>query len=98
MEKAIEELKNDYAIQKLPRKTFLENTAFVLLTLWSFNLMVDYKLSVLQEKHTLAQQLKSLRKILFEFAAVVFYNRCAIYLSFEITHPLQHNILNFNGL
>jgi len=98
VEKAIEELKNDYAIQKLPRKAFLENAAFVLLTLWSFNLMVDYKLSVLQEKHTLAQQLKSLRKILFEFAAVVFYDRCAISLSFEITHPLQHNILNFNDL
>lgn len=98
VEKAIEEIKNDYAIQKLPRKAFLENTAYVLLTLWSFNLLVDYKLSVLQEKHTLTQQLKSLRKILFEFAAVVFYDRCAIYLSFEITHPLQHNILAFNGL
>ena len=60
--------------------------------------MVDYKLSVLKDKNTLAQQLKSLRKVLFDFAAVAFYDRCAIYLSFEINHPLQHNILNFNGL
>ena len=98
VEKLIEELKNDFAIQKLPRKAFRENTCFVLLTLWSFNLMVDYKLSVLQEKTTLFQQLKSLRKILFDFAAVVIYQRYAIYLSFEITHPLQHNILAFNDL
>ena len=98
VEKLIEEIKNDYGIQKLPRKAFLENTAFVLLTLWSFNLMVDYKLSVLQEENTLSKQLKSLRKILFDFAAVVFYKRCAVYLSFEITHPLQHNLLAFNGL
>jgi hypothetical protein len=60
--------------------------------------MVDYKLSVLQEENTLSKQLKSLRKILFDFAAVVFYKRCAVYLSFEITHPLQHNLLAFNGL
>ena len=86
IEKLIEELKNDFAIQKLPRKLFLQNTCFVLLTLWSFNLLVDYKLSVLQDHTTLAQQLKSLRKTLFEFAAVVIYDRCAIYLSFEITH------------
>ena len=79
VEKLIEEIKNDYGIQKLPRKAFLENTAFVLLTLWSFNLMVDYKLSVLQEENTLSKQLKSLRKILFDFAAVVFYKRCAVY-------------------
>ena len=98
VEKAIEELKNDYAIQKLPRKAYKENTAFVLLTLWSFNLMVDYKLSVLQDKNTLAQQLKSLRKVLFDFAAVAFYDRCAIYLSFETNHPLQRNIVDFNGL
>ena len=33
--------------------------------------MVDYKLPVLQDKATLFQQLKSLRKPLFEFAAAV---------------------------
>jgi len=55
VKKLIEELKNDFAIQKLPRKAFLQNTCFVILTLWSFNLMVDYKLSVLQEKPTLFQ-------------------------------------------
>ena len=98
VEKLIEELKNDFAIEKLPRKDFQQNTCFVLLTLWSFNLMVDYKLSVLQEKATLFQQLKSLRKPLFEFAAVAIYDRCAIYLSFEITHDLQLKLLNFNGL
>ena len=97
-DKLIEELKNDFAIQKLPRKLFLQNTCFVLLTLWSFNLMVDYKLSVLQDRNTLTQQLNSLRKSLFHFAAVVIYERCAIYLSFEITHEIQHKLLNFNGL
>jgi hypothetical protein len=98
VEKVIEELKNEFAIQKLPRKNFQQNTCFVLLTLWSFNLMVDYKLTVLKNEATLFQQLTSLRKILFEFAAVVFYERCAIRLSFEITHPLQLNLINFNGL
>jgi len=98
IEKLIEELKNDFAIQKLPRKPFLQNTCFVILTLWSFNLMVDYKLSVLQDRTTLTRQLKSLRKSLFDFPAVAIYERCAIYLSFVITHHLQHNILDFNGL
>lgn len=98
VEKLIEELKNDFAIQKLPRKKFQQNTCFVLLTLWSFNLMVDYKLSVLQDHATLAQQLKSLRKSLFDFAAMVIYDRCAIYLSFEITHETQQRLINFNGL
>lgn len=98
IEKVIEELKNDFAIQKLPRKDFQHNTCFVLLTLWSFNLMVDYKLSVLLDRDTLFQQLKSLRKPLFEFAAVAIYDRAVIYLSLEITHKLQLNILNFNGL
>ena len=98
VEKIIEEIKNDYAIQKLPRKPFRDNTGFVLLTLWSFNLMVDYKLTVLQDDDAFFQQLKSLRRILFDFAAIVVYQRCALYLSFEITHPLQANILTFNGL
>lgn len=98
IEKLIEELKNDFAIQKLPRKLFLQNTCFVLLTLWSFNLMVDYKLSVLQDHTTLTQQLNSLRKALFDFAAVVIYERSTIYLSFVITHQIQHRLLNFNGL
>jgi hypothetical protein len=98
VEKIIEEIKNDYAIQKLPRKPFRDNASFVLLTLWSFNLMVDYKLAVLQDADALFQQLKSLRRILFDFAAIVVYRRGALYLNFEITHPLQDNILAFNGL
>ena len=50
VEKVIEEVKNDYAIQKLPRKKFTENTCYVLLTLWSYNLLNDYALTVLQKK------------------------------------------------
>ena len=98
VEKLIEEIKNDYAIQKLPRKPFRDNTCFVLLTLWSYNLMVDYKRSVLQDQDVLFQQLKSLRRILFDFAAIGLYRRGALYLSFEITHPLQANLLALNGL
>jgi hypothetical protein len=82
VEKTIEEIKNDYTIQKLPRKPFRDNTGFVLITLWSFNLMVDYKMTVLQDADALFQQLKSLRRILFDFAAIVVYQRCALYLSF----------------
>lgn len=98
VEKLIEELKNDYALQKLPRKAFRDNTCYVLLTLWSYNLLADYKLTVLKNQVALFQQLKSLRSLLFDFAAVVFYRRCGLYLSFEITHPLQANILAFNRL
>jgi len=98
VEKVIEELKNDYAIQKLPRKKFTENTCYVLLTLWSYNLLNDYTLSVLQEKALCFQQLQSLRPILFGFTAIVIYHRFAIYLHFEITHPLQDKLLNFNRL
>jgi len=98
VEKIIEELKNDYTIEKLPRNAFRDNTCFVLLTLWSYNLLIDYKLTVLQDHTALFQQLKSLRSLLFDFAAVVIYRRCGLYLSFEITHPLQANILAFNRL
>jgi hypothetical protein len=98
VEKAIEELKNDYAIEKLPRKKFLENTCYVLLTLWSYNLLNDYALTVLQEKELCFQQLKSLRPILFGFTAIVIYQRFAMYLRFEITHPLQNKLLNFSKL
>jgi len=98
VEKVIEELKNDYAIQKLPRKKFTENTCYVLLTLWSYNLLNDYNLSVLQDKELCFQQLKSLRPILFGFTAIAIYSRFAIYLRFESTHPLQDKLLNFNDL
>ncbi len=60
--------------------------------------MVDYKLSILKKKNTIFQQLRSLRKILFEFAALVSYQRTAIDIQFEITHPLQCNLINFNDL
>ena len=66
--------------------------------MWSYNLLVDYKLSVLKNQAALFQQLKSLRSLLFDFAAVVFYRRCGLYLNFEITHPLQDNIMAFNRL
>ena len=98
VEKVIEELKNDYAIQKLPRKIFTENTCYVVLTLWSYNLLNDYALTVLQEKELCFQQLKSLRPILFGFTAIVIYRRFALYLQFETTHPLQDKLLNFNDL
>ena len=98
VEKVIEEVKNDYAIQKLPRKKFTENTCYVLLTLWSYNLLNDYALTGLQKKDLCFQQLKSLRPILFSFTAIVIYPRFAMYLSFEITHPLQDKLLNFNDL
>ena len=98
IEKVIEELKNDYAIQKLPRKKFTENTCYIGLTLWSYNLLNDYTLSVLQDKELCFQQLKSLRPILFAFSAIVIYQRFAMYLHFESTHPLQDKLLNFNGL
>jgi hypothetical protein len=51
--------------------------------------MVDYKRTVLQDPDPLFQQLKSLRRILFDFAAIVYYQRCAVYLSFGITYPPQ---------
>ncbi len=98
VEKIIEEIKNDYAIQKLPRKKFTENTCYVLLTLWSYNLLNDYVLTVFQEKALCFQQLQTLRPILFGFTAIVIYDRFALYLSFEITHPLQDKLLNFNKL
>ena len=98
VEKVIEEVKNDYAIQKLPRKKFTENTCYVLLTLWSYNRLNDYALTGLQKKDLCFQQLKSLRPILFSFTAIVIYPRFAMYLSFEITHPLQDKLLNFNDL
>ena len=59
---------------------------------------IRYKLSILKKKDSLFKQLKSLRKILFEFAALVSYQRNAIDITFEITHPLQANLINFNDL
>ena len=52
VEKVIQELLDDYSIAKLPRSAFDENACWVLLTAWSYNLFLDFKMTIFGLKQT----------------------------------------------
>jgi len=64
IEKAIQELLDDYAIDKLPRSAFDENACYVYLTAWSYNLFLDFKMTIfgVGATKTLRKKLSTLRR------------------------------------
>ena len=52
VEKVIQELLDDYSLAKLPRSAFDENTCWVLMTGFSFNLWLDFKMTVFGRHRT----------------------------------------------
>ncbi len=70
VEKAIQELLDDYSIGRLPREAFDENACFVYLTAWSYSLFLDFKMAMFSASNTkiLRRKLSTLRRqIIFSF-------------------------------
>lgn len=90
VEKVIQELLDDYSIGKLPRGAFDENTCWVLLTGWSYNLFLDFKMVAFGLKATciLRRKLSTLRREIIFVSAIVRYVRKEMVLEFEILPPL----------
>jgi len=94
VEKAIQELLDDYAIGKLPREAFSDNACFVYLTAWSYNLFLDFKMTLfgIGTIKILAMKLSTLRRRILDVSAVVF--RKTMILEFENPPPLMQELLS----
>ena len=96
VEKVIQELLDDYSLSKLPRSAFDENTCWVLLTAWSYNLFLDFKMTLFGVKQTeiLRRKLQTLRRQILDVSAVVRYVRKMMILEFEHPPPLLAEVLS----
>jgi len=99
VEKAIQELIDDYAIGKLPREAFDENACFVYLTAWSYNLFLDFKMEMfgVDATKTLRKKLSTLRRQIIDVSAIVKYVRKMMILEFENPPPLMEELLSALG-
>lgn len=96
VEKVIQELLDDYSISKLPRSAFDENACWVLLTAWSYNLFLDFKMTIFGLKQTEIhrRKLSTLRRQIIDVSAIVHYVRKTMILEFENLPPLMAEILS----
>jgi hypothetical protein len=99
VEKAIQELIDDYAIGKLPREAFDENACFVYLTAWSYNLFLDFKMEMfgVDATKTLRKKLSTLRRQILDVEAIVRYVRKTMILEFENPPPLMEELVSALG-
>ena len=99
VEKAIQELVDDYAICKLPREAFDENACWVYLTAFSYNLFLDFKMMMfgVDATKTLRKKLSTLRRQIIDVSAIVKYFRKMIILEFENPPPLMEELLSALG-
>ena len=96
VEKVIQELLDDYSISKSPRSAFDENACWVLLTAWSYNLFLDFKMTIFGLKQTEIhrRKLSTLRRQIIDVSAIVHYVRKTMILEFENPPPLMAEILS----
>ena len=96
VEKLIQEMLDDYSMAKLPRSAFKENACWVLLTAWSYNLFLDFKMTMfgLGQTQILRRKLSTLRRQILDVSAVVLYVRKMIILEFEYPPPLMREVLS----
>ena len=96
VEKVIQELLDDYSISKLLRSAFDENACWVLLTAWSYNLFLDFKMTIFGLKQTEIhrRKLSTLRRQIIDVSAIVHYVRKTMILEFENLPPLMAEILS----
>jgi hypothetical protein len=96
VEKAVQELVDDYAICKIPREAFDENACWVYLTAWSFNLFIDFKMTMfgVDATKTLLKKLSTLRRQIIDVSAIVRYVRKTMILEFENLPPLMEELLS----
>jgi len=96
VEKVIQELLEDYSLAKLPRRAFDENACWVLMTGFSYNLFLDFKLTVFGRKQTdiLRRKLSTLRRQIIDVSAIVYYVRKRVIVEFENPPPLMIKVLS----
>ena len=96
VEKVIQELLEDYSLAKLPRRAFDENTCWVLMTGFSYNLFLDFKMTVFGRQQTdiLRRKLSTLIRQIIDVSALVYYVRKMVIVEFENPPPLMLKVLS----
>ena len=96
VEKVIQELLEDYSLAKLPRRAFDENVCWVLMTGFSYNLWLDFKMTVFGREQTdiLRRKLNTLIRQIIDVSAIVYYVRKMVIVEFENPPPLMLKVLS----
>ena len=96
VEKVIQELLDDYSLAKLPRSAFSENTCWVLMTGFSYNLWLDFKMTVFgrQQTEILRRKLSTLIRQIIDVSAQVYYVRKMVIVEFENPPPTMLKVLS----
>ncbi len=96
VEKVIQELLEDYSLAKLPRSAFDQNACWVLMTGFSYNLFLDFKMTVFGRKQTdiLRRKLSTLIRQIIDVSAIVYYVRKMVIVEFENPPPLMLKVLS----
>ena len=96
VEKVIQELTEDYSLAKLPRSAFDENACWVLMTGFSYNLFLDFKMTVFGRLQTeiLRRKLSTLIRQIIDFSAIVYYVRKMLIVEFENPPPTMLKVLS----
>ncbi len=96
VEKVIQELTEDYSLAKLPRSAFDENACWVLMTGFSYNLFLDFKMTIFGIRHReiLRRKLSTLIRQIIDVSAIVYYVRKMLIVEFENPPPLMLKVLS----
>jgi len=96
VEKVIQELLEDYSLAKLPRSAFDENTCWVLMTAFSYNLFLDFKMTIfgIRQTEILRRKLSTLIRQIIDVSAIVYYVRKMLIVEFENPPPTMLKVLS----
>ena len=96
VEKVIQELLEDYSLAKLPRSAFDENACWVLMTGFSYNLFLDFKMTLfgIRETEILRRKLSTLIRQIIDVSAIVYYVRKMLIVEFENPPPMMLKVLS----
>ena len=81
---------------KLPRSAFDENTCWVLMTGFSYNLFLDFKMTVfgIRQTEVLRRKLSTLTRQIIDVSAIVYYVRKMLIVEFENPPPTMLKVLS----
>jgi hypothetical protein len=87
---------DDYSLAKLPRSAFDENACWVLMTGFSYNLFLDFKMTVfgIRQTEILRRKLSTLTRQIIDVSAVVYYVRKILIVEFENPPPTMLKVLS----
>ena len=96
VEKVIQELLEDYSLAKLVRSAFDENTCWVLMTAFSYNLFLDFKMTVfgIRDTEILRRKPNTLMRQIIDVSAIVYYVRKMLIVEFENPPPMMRKVLS----